>query len=281
MTKLSSTDSYLKSPEASEANIEGALNFRSFGGYSSNVSQDAVTREGFIYRSGNLSSITNNGWEKIRELHISTIVNLTDMDEANALYANDAQRSERTKGFKLLHLPLNQKEFDKTSLFTKYCGYVSEGYDGIAQDYVSLLREGPAVIRKILLQIRDYPNEVFIIHCSMGKDRTGVVLAVLLILAGVSKETVSEEYCLSGAALEPLLPKVFALAQQMAPCGTSETDCHRIAKEAIQTSKAVMLRTLELVEIEFGGVNRYAEEHCGLTSEDVELIRHNLVQLRR
>lgn len=129
MTKLSSTDSYVKSPEASEAYIEGALNFRSFGGYSSNVSQDAVTREGFIYRSGNLSSITNNGWEKIRELHISTIVNLTDLDEANVLYANDAQRSERTKGFKFLHLPLNQKEFDKTSLFTKYCGYVSEGYD--------------------------------------------------------------------------------------------------------------------------------------------------------
>lgn len=42
-----------------------------------------------------------------------------------------------------------------------------------------------------------------------------------------------------------------------------------------------MLRTLELVEIEFGGVYRYAQEHCGLTSEDVELIRHNLVQLRR
>jgi hypothetical protein len=129
MTKLSSTDSYLQKPEASKTHVEGALNFRSFGGYSSNVSQDAVTREGFIYRSGNLSSITNNGWEKIRELHISTIINLTDMDEAKALYANDAQRSERAKGFKSLHLPLNQKDFDKTSLFTKYCGYASEGYN--------------------------------------------------------------------------------------------------------------------------------------------------------
>lgn len=42
-----------------------------------------------------------------------------------------------------------------------------------------------------------------------------------------------------------------------------------------------MLRTLQMVEIEFGGVNRYAKEHCGLTSEDVELIRHNLIQVRR
>lgn len=128
MDKLSSTYSSLKKPESTESHIEGALNFRGFGGYSSNVSQDAVTREGFIYRSGNLSSITNNGWGKIRELHVSTIISLTDTDEANALYANDAQCSERVKGFKLLDLPFYQKEFDKTRLFTKYCGYAFEGY---------------------------------------------------------------------------------------------------------------------------------------------------------
>lgn len=64
----------------------------------------------------------------------------------------------------------------------------------------------------------------------MGKDRTGVVFAILLILAGVSEETVSEEYSLSRPALEPLLPRIFALVQQLAPGGTSETACHQIAK---------------------------------------------------
>ena len=128
MNEISSTYSSLKKPESIETYIEGALNFRSFGGYSSNVSQDAVTREGLIYRSGNLSSITNNGWRKIRELHISTIISLTDTDEANALYPNEAQCSERVNGFKLLGLPFYQKEFDKTKLFTKYSRYASEGY---------------------------------------------------------------------------------------------------------------------------------------------------------
>ena len=128
MDKLPTTYTSQEKPKPTETHIDGALNFRGFGGYSSNVSQDAVTREGFIYRSGNLSSITNNGWGKIRELHISTIINLTDTDEANALYANDAQCSERVSGFKLLDLPFYQKEFDKGSLFTKYCKYASEGY---------------------------------------------------------------------------------------------------------------------------------------------------------
>lgn len=68
----------------------------------------------------------------------------------------------------------------------------------------------------------------------MGKDRTGIIFAILLSLAGVRKETVSEEYSLSGKALEPLLPKIVALVQEMGPYGTSETDCRRVAQEAIK-----------------------------------------------
>lgn len=105
----------------------------------------------------------------------------------------------------------------------------------VAQEYLSLLREGPTIIRNILLQIRDHPEEVHIIHCSMGKDRTGLIFAILLSLAGVPEETVAEEYSLSELALEPLLPSVLVLVQQAAPCGTSEKDCHRIAQEVIKT----------------------------------------------
>lgn len=128
MDELFSANSSLKKSESTESYIDGALNFRSFAGYSSTVSQDAVTREGFIYRSGNLSNITNKGLEKIRELHISTIIPLADTNEAEALYANDAQCSEKFKGFKVLSFPFYQEEFDKTSLFGKYSGYASEGH---------------------------------------------------------------------------------------------------------------------------------------------------------
>lgn len=111
------------------AHIEGALNFRDFGGYSSNASQHAITRKAFIYRSGHLSNITNKGWERIRELHISTIICLASTNEAKALYASDRQGSEKLKGFKIIHLPFYQKEFDKTRLFTKYSAYASEGHN--------------------------------------------------------------------------------------------------------------------------------------------------------
>lgn len=118
----------LEKSESTETYIDEALNFRGFAGYSSSVSPDAVTCEGFIYRSGNLSNITNKGWEKIRELPVSTVICLTDKNEAEALYANDSQSSQKVKGFKVLNFPFYQEEFDKTRLFAKYSGYASKGH---------------------------------------------------------------------------------------------------------------------------------------------------------
>ncbi len=68
----------------------------------------------------------------------------------------------------------------------------------------------------------------------MGKDRTGVVFALLLWLAGVSEEIVSAEYSLSEDALECLIPGIFRLVQEAAPCGTSVEECQRITQEVVE-----------------------------------------------
>ena len=110
-----------------DPHIEGALNMRDFGGYPSNVRQGAMTRRGFIYRSGHHSHITSQGWDKMRDqLHISTIFRLTDSNEASTLYGDT--QSEKIKDFHVVHLPFHQEGFDKTSVFTKYSRHVSEGH---------------------------------------------------------------------------------------------------------------------------------------------------------
>ena len=104
-----------------------------------------------------------------------------------------------------------------------------------AQTYFDMLQEGPHIIRTILLQIRDHPDEAYIIHCSMGKDRTGVVFAILLSLAGVSRDVIVAEYSMSQEALRPLLPRILELVKSSAPQGLSDTEASRFAQEAIRT----------------------------------------------
>ena len=104
----------------------------------------------------------------------------------------------------------------------------------LPQEYLNLLRESPTVFRNVLLRIRDYPDEVYIIRYSMGKDSTGVDFALLVWLARVSAEIASAKYSLSEDALQCLIPGIFRLVQETAPCGTSGDECQRIAQEAIK-----------------------------------------------
>lgn len=87
----------------------------------------------------------------------------------------------------------------------------------VAQSYLTLLTDGAPVIRDILLYIRDHPDDTLLIHCAMGKDRTGVVIAVLLSLAGAPNHIIAEEYALSEAALGEALSEIATAIKKAMP----------------------------------------------------------------
>ena len=72
---------------------------------------------------------------------------------------------------------------------------------GFARAYREVLEHAGPSYRKILLHIRDKPQRPFVVHCSAGKDRTGVIVALILSLLGVDDETVAVEYELTEIGL--------------------------------------------------------------------------------
>jgi hypothetical protein len=99
---------------------------------------------------------------------------------------------------------------------------------------MELLSEGRGVVRDILLLIRDHPNDVFMIHCSMGKDRTGIIFAVLLSLAGVSNGSIASEYSLSEASLKSTLPRITAGIKNVLSPPMSDAEAQKRAEIVIQ-----------------------------------------------
>jgi protein tyrosine/serine phosphatase len=63
------------------------------------------------------------------------------------------------------------------------------------------MESAPPSYRKILLHVANEPTKPLIVHCTAGKDRTGVICALILSLCGVSDELVAYEYSLTEIGL--------------------------------------------------------------------------------
>ncbi|KAL2847161.1 tyrosine phosphatase family-domain-containing protein [Aspergillus pseudoustus] len=218
-----------------EIEIEGVFNVRSFGGYTSTLRSNCTTRQGFLYRSGHLEDITSRGIEQLRGLGITTIINLTNTGESTALFANGDTATAALDDVKVVNLPLAKGGFSVEQLAEKYRRYLAEGEKVIAEGYITLLAEGHAVVRDIILHIRDYPKDVVLIHCSMGKDRTGVIFAILLALACVSHDDIAREYSLSESVLEAAVPEIAAGIKRVIEPPIDNVEATSRARIVIQT----------------------------------------------
>lgn len=89
---------------------------------------------------------------------------------------------------------------------------------------------GAPVIQRVLSHFLENPSGS-LIHCAMGKDRTGVVVALLLSLAGVPHETIAEDFSLSEAHLDHLQARIADIVQSIDP---DEKDPSGIAKMATE-----------------------------------------------
>jgi hypothetical protein len=74
-------------------------------------------------------------------------------------------------------------------------------FQGFVHAYTDILNNAPPSYRKILLHLAYDPSKPLIVHCTAGKDRTGVICALVLSLCGVDDEVVAHEYSLTDVGL--------------------------------------------------------------------------------
>ena len=74
-------------------------------------------------------------------------------------------------------------------------------WQGFVRAYTDILEAAPSSYRKILLHLANEPSKPLIIHCTAGKDRTGVLCALILSLCGVEDHIVAYEYSLTEKGL--------------------------------------------------------------------------------
>jgi protein tyrosine/serine phosphatase len=138
--------------------------------------------------------------------------------------------------------------------------------------YKAILQQGTVAYGQIARHILHLPppGNAFIMHCTAGKDRTGVLGALLLSLCGVSDDVVAEEYSLTERGLGDWLEElVRAVVLQT---GVDEEAARRMAG----SRKESMLGALEMLRTDFGGAEGYFRM-CGLSEDEVLKVRETLI----
>jgi len=166
--------------------LENALNFRDIGGY--RTADGHTVRWRRMFRAGGLSELTPADLVVLRELGIATVLDLrsTAEWESGRFPIDDVPVAFH-------HLPLVEQVLDPT----KYS--VPEGM--LAARYQEIAQIGATYIAQAISIVADAETHPIVVHCLAGKDRTGVVVALVLSLLGVDDDTVAEDYSLSNLAM--------------------------------------------------------------------------------
>jgi protein-tyrosine phosphatase len=173
--------------------LEGAFNFRDLGGYA--TADGRITRWRRLFRADGPHALTPADAEVLAGLGIVSIVDLRTADEAGQRGKWHVHVGNATyHHFPMLDVLPDEEELsgwdDPIRVGTHYLDMAARASDAIG-----------ATIRT-LAQPASLPA---MFHCSAGKDRTGVLAALLLGLAGVPDDTIIADYALSREAMVRML----------------------------------------------------------------------------
>jgi protein-tyrosine phosphatase len=172
--------------------FEKAPNFRDLGGYPSRFG--GTTRWGRVYRAAALHEMTPADLDRLAGLGIETIYDLR----------SNLEYDEHPDPVPSINVPvlgrfMAENERPDFGAMIEH----DHGVDFMRGMTMNMLHWGAVEIGSVITGLADVDRLPAVFHCTVGKDRTGIVAALLLRLAGVSLEDAADDYALSSANLEP------------------------------------------------------------------------------
>ncbi|KAH8096727.1 protein-tyrosine phosphatase-like protein [Cristinia sonorae] len=249
--------------------IAGVDNVRDLGSYPTS-NPGFITKPNFILRGAEISAIQEEGKERLRQLGIVKAFDLRSDTEI----AKWGTAPPAFEGFEIVRTPVFKiEDYSPEMMAKRFELYASGKTEAFMKLYSQILDNAGPAFGVIFRHVRDKPTEGCFIHCTAGKDRTGVLAALILTLAGVSDDAIADDYALTRVGREPARAKVMArLSKEPIFATNSEAALNMFSSRA-----ETMLAFLHLLREKYGGVEEYLKQYVGLTDADIAAIRRNLL----
>jgi protein-tyrosine phosphatase len=251
--------------EAGERTLlwDGCVNVRDLGGIA--TEDGGTTRQGAVVRSDNIGGLTPDGWRALARHGVVRIVDLRWPEER----AQDPPR-DVAGAVEVVHVSVLGPTYEEGAALYRaldaHIDTVEDPADHYVYEYVEFLERNRERFAQALAAVADAPGPV-VVHCMGGKDRTGLVAALLLRIAGVSLDDIGEDYSLSGPNLSVTLDAWLESAPD---------ELERGRRQKLSTTPATaMARVIATIEQRYGSVAEYLEAG-GLQPEQIGGLRERL-----
>ena len=241
---------------------DGCFNVRDLGGLE--TAAGGRTRRGAVVRADNVRRLTAAGWESALGHGVRRLVDLRFEGEG----AGEPSPPDDVEVVAVSLFgppdPGRAKKFDDRMRDADDVAAV------FATSYINTLERSPGVIVEAVAAVADSdPGQGVVVHCFAGKDRTGIIAALLLGVAGVPDEIVAADYAASGPGVEALSAPWFAKADS--------DEVLALRRRVVQAPHAAMAAVLAWLRADRGGADAYLRD-AGLTDAQLERLRVRLIE---
>jgi protein-tyrosine phosphatase len=241
---------------------DGCFNVRDLGGLE--TASGHRTRRGAVVRADNVRRLSAAGWQAALDHGVRRLVDLRFEGEKPG--EPSPPEGVEVVGVSLFgqHDPQVERAFDERMRDADDIASV------FAAGYIRTLEESPERVAAAVAAVADGDHtDGIVIHCLAGKDRTGIVSALLLGVAGVPDEIVAADYAESAPNMKLLFGDWIATAES-AP----ELELRR---RVVQAPSETMVTVLAWLRNSAGGAAAYLRE-AGLAHEQMARLRTRLVE---
>ena len=233
---------------------EALLNARDLGGFA--TADGRETRWGAVVRSDSLANLTEAGRADLVAYGVRTVIDLRlpiELEQEPNPFAEPDGHVVAYRNVSFID-PATKPPPDRRTL---------------AEDYIGMLERFAPQVANVATALAHAADGGVVVHCAAGKDRTGLITALLLGLAGVAPQAIADDYALTAENLR-------TREQRWLEEGPGDRAERERSLTWFRALPEVMLEVLADTEARYGGVEPYLRG-SGVAPADLALLRARLV----